>query len=386
MYVPSWQGLAPGYFFRTARVAPPPFPLNAPHTTFAFMARNVIYHLFRALALPRDQIVLMPDYNSGVEDWAIRAAGASLRYYPIKRNLQPDLDALAQLCKSTNARVLYVIHFLGFPQPMKELTALARQHDLILIEDCCLALLSESGGEPLGKVADYSIFCLYKTLPVPHGGVLVQNRNVLESLTRLELPPCGLASLTAWTLDLFLERIRARSNAVGRALWYLKRGAGLTLTALGIKRLPVGDISPDFSSIGFDVTSMEVGMSPICQRLLKRFDYEAIRRRRRENYAHMRERLAGRVSMVREELEPGMCPLIFPVLVPDKRAAARALQARGVSAVEFWNYGYTAGEGQFGADAQYLRAHLLELPIHQDITPQQVQYTADQVLRLQGLF
>lgn len=384
MYVQSQPGLIPWQFFGSAGPGELPFPLNAPHRKFSYVARNVIYHLFRALKLRHDEIVLMPDYHSGVETWAVRAAGASVRYYPIRRNLEIDLDALARMC-TPDVRVLYVIHYFGWPQPMKELTALCRERGMTLIEDCALSLLSETGGQPLGTFGDYAVFCLYKTLPVPHGGLLVQNTKVLEELARLELAPCTSASVAGRSAELLFERLRGHYDPLGRALCGLKRGAGRLLSSVGIRRLPVGDISPDFSSVGFDLVNMNIGMSPLCHRLLRGLDYEAIRRRRRENFMLMRERLAGQVCVLREDLEEGVCPMFFPVLVPDKSAAARALRERGVGAIEFWNYGYPEAEAASSPHARLLRRQLLELPIHQDITPEQVEYTADQVLGLKPL-
>jgi dTDP-4-amino-4,6-dideoxygalactose transaminase len=385
MYVQSQPGLVPRQFFRSTRAAALPFPLNAPHRTFSYMARNVIYHLFRSLKLRRDEIVLMPDYHSGVEVWAVRAAGAAVRFYPVKRNLEPDLEALERLCQSCQARVLYAVHYLGWPQPLEELMSLCRKHGMILLEDCALSLLSETGGQPLGTSGDYAVFCLYKTLPVPHGGLLVQNARVVEDLARLELEPCSAASVAGRCAELVFERVRGRSDLPGRALLGLKRGAGRALSAVGVRRLPVGDITPDFSSVGFDIPSMNIGMSPVCHRLMRGLDYEAIRRRRRENFVLMRERLAGQVPVLRDDLKEGVCPMFFPLLVPDKRAAARALLERGVGAVEFWNYGYPEAEGRSSQGSRFLREHLLELPIHQDITPEQVEYTVDQVLSLKAV-
>jgi hypothetical protein len=86
--------------------------------------------------------------------------------------------------------------------------------------------------------------------------------------------------------------------------------------------------------------------------------------------------------MLRKDLKDGVCPLFFPILVRDKRSAARALGQRGIGAVEFWNEGDPRTNGACGADAHYLRAHVLELPIHQDVTASQVEYMADQLLRL----
>jgi len=116
---------------------------------------------------------------------------------------------------------------------------------------------------------------------------------------------------------------------------------------------------------------------------MNRLDYGAIRRRRRANFLLLRQRLEGRVTMLREDLDEGVCPLFFPILVRDKQATARALWHRGIGAVEFWNEARPMSERDGGPDAQYLRAHVLELPIHQDVGPSQVEYIAEQVLRLE---
>jgi hypothetical protein len=48
--------------------------------------------------------------------------------------------------------------------------------------------------------------------------------------------------------------------------------------------------------------------------------------------------------------------------------------------VEFWND--PQSNPAIGPEARYLRSHVLELPIHQGVTPAQVEYIAKQVLRL----
>lgn len=373
MYIPTWQGLSPGYFFQFA-AGELPFPFNARHQTYSYVARNVIYHLFKALRLKKDETVLVPDYHHGNEVRAIRAAGASIRFYPIRRNLEPDLDALARLADS-HPRALFLIHYLGWPQPVREIAALCRERGMILIEDCALSLLSETDGQPLGTFGDYAIFCLYKTLPVPNGGLLVQNRNVLEELLNIEMKPCSITSVAGRSLESMLEWVRSRTDGFGDALFRLKRAIGQSLSSIGVNRLPVGDT-------GFDLGNAGVGMSPLSYSLLRRFDYERIRHKRRENFLRARQKLAGRASLLREDLKDGVCPLFFPILIADKYLAARSLWQRGIGTVEFWNEGDPAAKGGGFSDAQFLRRHVLELPIHQDVTPAQVEYMADQVLNL----
>jgi dTDP-4-amino-4,6-dideoxygalactose transaminase len=374
MYVPGWPGLNLGSLLRPdARELP--FPFCAAEGSYFYRARTAIYHLFRALRLRSDETVLVPDYHSGNEVLAIRAAGAGVCYYPIRRNLQPDLEVLERSARASNARVLFAIHFLGWPQPIEALRAFCRERGMILVEDCALSLLSETHGRPLGTFGDYAVFCLYKTVPIPNGGLLVQNGDVLDGLGRRDLQPCGLPSVAGRTLELFLETVRGRWDRLGAALFSVKRSVGAALRGLHVRPLPVGDI-------GFQAADLEVDMSSVCRPLLRKFDYEGIRRRRRDNFLLLREKLAGRVSVLCEELPPGVCPLFFPILVADKHAAARSLWDRGVSAVEFWNHGDPEASTAASGDAQFLREHVLELPIHQGVTPSQVEYMADQVLRL----
>jgi perosamine synthetase len=372
MFVPYEHGLHPVTLFRARAIGPTPFPMSAPHHTYFYRARNAIYHLFRALG---HGAVLVPDYHNGNEVWAMRAAGVPIRFYRIGRNLEPDLDSLSKLCDATGARVLFVIHYFGWPQPVKELLTFCQERGMLLVEDCALSLLSGTLGRPLGSFGQYSTFCLYKTLPVPNGGVLVQNNGSHPGLTRLALDPCGALTLGGRTLELLLEWFRGRAYGPGQAAFATKRAAGRLLNALRFDRVPFGDM-------GFDVSKVNFAPSTLSLRLLERFDYDEIRRRRRENFRRLRERLEGTATLIPRELEGEMCPLLFPLLVPDKPAAARALRAKGIDAQEFWNDGDPEARGPQHTDAQFLREHVLELPIHQDVTPAQVEYIADQVLHL----
>ncbi len=374
MYVPTWPSLSPSHLFSPERAGETPYPLNASFRKCFFAARYGIYQLFRALRFQKDEIVLVPDYHHGNEVRAIRAAGAAIRFYRIDRNLEPDLVQLERLLR-LNPRALYVIHFLGWPQPVAELSALCRKQGVLLIEDCALSLLSETNGEPLGRFGNYAIFCLYKTLPVPNGGLLVQNRNILPELERLELRPCGAASVASRSLELTLEWLRSRSNGFGETLVLFKRAIGKASSQLGVKRLPMGNT-------GFDLDHVKIGGSALSNWLLGHFNYEKIRQQRRSNYRYMVERLAGKAKFLRTDLQEGVCPLFFPILVPDKRAAAETLWHRGIGAVEFWNEGDPEVKKEAFPDSHFLRNHILELPIHQDITPSQMEYMADQVLRL----
>ncbi len=374
MYVSSWPGLTLREFWRSRPERSLPFPLQSKNLLSFCVARSGIYHLFRALRFEKGEIVLVPDYHSGNEVSAIRAAGASIVFYPILRNLEPDMDALARLSK-LNPKAIYVIHYLGWPQPLKEIEALCRERGSILIEDCALSLLSEPGQKPLGSSGDYSVFCLYKTLPVPNGGLLVQNKNVLGALSQLELERCPRATAAGRSVELALEALRSRSNGIGEVLFGIKRAIGRMLRAASVRQVPVGNI-------GWNVADVNIAMSTISDTVMGGLKYDQIRQRRRDNFLQMRRRLEGRVAILRADLDEGVCPLFFPILVREKHSAAQALWRRGIGAVEFWNDATPGVNDDACPGARFLRSHVLELPIHQDVSPAQVEYIARQVLDL----
>jgi len=171
-----------------------------------------------------------------------------------------------------------------------------------------------------------------------------------------------------------VQRIRGRANSVGAALQMMKRGMGCAAGALDVRRANVGDI-------GFNLDEVDLAMSRVSARLLDRLDFEDIRRRRVEHYRLLDSALDLTVPRVFSDLPYGVCPLFFPIIVRDKAAAARTLQQRGVDALEFWNESMESGQ-EMGPDARFLRQHVLELPIHQDLTPRHIAHVAREVSAL----
>ncbi|HEY6362987.1 MAG TPA: DegT/DnrJ/EryC1/StrS family aminotransferase [Vicinamibacterales bacterium] len=371
-FVPTYQGLSATDLVRPPAPHAACFPFNAPHRLPFYRARNAIYYLFRALLERNPHLtVLAPDYNSGNEILALRAAGATIHYCPVGPDMQLDPDVVDRLCRRHSPDLLYVIHYVGWPQPMPALVDLCRRREMLLVEDCALSLLSALDDRPLGSFGQWAVYCLYKTLPLPNGALLVQNASRLESLERLRLRPAGSASVLARTAELVVQRIRGRANSVGAALQLVKRGMGRAAGALDVRRANVGDI-------GFNMAEVDLAMSPVSARLLDRLDFAAIRRRRTVNYRQLASQLEGGVVPVFPTLTEGICPLFFPVFVPDKHAAAEALRSRGVDALEFWNESVETG-GEMSPHARFLRRHVLELPIHQDLTPRHIAYMARQL-------
>lgn len=373
MYVSTWPALTPLHFIGRPSSGRLPFPFYARRKKYGYLARGLIYHLIKALELKGVGTVLVPDYHHGNEVAAIRAAGAKVASYRINADLSPDLEDLERQM-TPEVRVLLVIHYLGWPQPIDVIAAIAKRHDVTLIEDCALSMFTEYRGQPVGTIGDFAIFCLYKMLPVPHGGLLVTNGAPIAKLEELSLRQASALSVAGRTLELLLEATRTRFDTVGKHLMDTKRLIGGVLSSAGVARAPVGDV-------GFDLARAGLGASPLVHHLLERVDLEAIPEARRARFAQLASRLLGRASFLALEPGPGTCPLFFPLLVEDKRAAVELLVRRGIGAVQFWASGDPELVGERTSGAERLRRHLIELPIHQDVTPEDVDRMADVVIQ-----
>ena len=76
---------------------------------------------------------------------AMHAAGATIRYCPVGRDMRLDPAEVERLCERHAPDLLYVIHYAGWPQPMAALAELCRRRKMLLVEDCALSLLSADG-------------------------------------------------------------------------------------------------------------------------------------------------------------------------------------------------------------------------------------------------
>ncbi len=367
-FLPVLPTLSPAMLVPRLRAGPSPFPFSAPDLRRYYFARNAVWLSARLLGLDGNE-VLVPAYHHGVEVEALEAAGAVPRFVRVDGRMRLDLAHL-EASIGPRTRALYVIHYLGFPQPMREIAALAARHGLPVVEDCALALLSCDGEVPLGSTGDAGIFCLYKTLPVPNGGILALNR-ALDAPGPARAAPLG--STLSHVAGSLLAHLALRHGPAGEAVREAVRRAGRGVRlAMGVQALSTG-------TMHFDPASADVAMSRLSALVLENLDYEAIVEARRRNWFLLFSRLRDVAPPIQLELPPGVCPLFYPLACQDKQAVAARLLARGIETVDFWRDGHPACPRDDFPEVAALRRRVLELPLHQDLTPDDMAYLASAV-------
>ena len=369
-FIPSLPTLPPFLLAPTLAASRPPlFPLDrlgSPSAQRWFLARAAVWHATRHFLGGRPGKVLMPAYHHGVEVEAVRAGGGDVVFYRVGADMQVDLDDVRRLLADPQVRLGYLTHFIGFPQPVAGFARLCAEHDVPLIEDCALALLSAApDGRPLGSTGDASIFCLYKTLPVPHGGLLLSDS--VPPPGSLGAPP--LLSTLHHVAGLVLADFELRSPGLGRAVRQAARSAARSTVDAVVPTVKTGTmyLSPH---------ELDLGASALVARLLPRFDLRRVVERRRRNFERLAAQLRERVHVYGDPLPPGTCPLFVPVRVREKRALLNALRARGIDAIDFWGIGDPSCPEERFPEVQALRHEVLELPCHQSLDDQAIDFVA----------
>jgi hypothetical protein len=217
------------------------------------------------------------------------------------------------------------------------------------------------------------VFCFYKTLPVPNGGALVVNDPAVVGAPGSP-EPAPLVSTLSHAAGALLANLALRAGEPGEAVRAgVRRAYAAARGASGIRPVSTGTSS-------FDPRLVDLGMSPLTRFVTERLDAREIVAARRRNYFLLLGRLRDRVPPVFGELPAGACPLFYPLLVDDKAGVAARLAGRRIETVDFWRAAHPLCPPGVFPEAEALRRRVLELPVHQDLSPEDVVNVAQAVL------
>jgi dTDP-4-amino-4,6-dideoxygalactose transaminase len=344
-----WPPVAPSVIFRQPR-GELPFPLADSRYRLFSRARHGLWQALQAHELQPGDEVLVPEYHHGSEVEALLRAGLRPRFYRADERLEPDLEHLTSLL-TPRARILYLIHYLGFPQDAARWRRWSDEHRLLLVEDAAQAWLSDRDGTPTGSVGDIAIFCLYKTLGLSDGGAVVCSRPLPRSAQPAVL---GLGNLRTGA-ERWLRRRVDVMQALGR----------YSYVPFDPNRDPLdlGDPTEPPSRTAVFVISREAELSVASQR--------------RANYRILLRELPALVPTAFSALPAGASPLQYPIEVTDKQATLERLAAAGVEGADMWPRSHPVARGHESDQTRALRSRLVGLPVHHGLGERDLTHVVD---------
>lgn len=358
-----WPTLPPSVYF-SDKSDWLPFPLNQPNCRVFSLARHAIVKAFQELNFRSDDVVLVPAYHHGSEIEALLEAGVQISYYEVNENLEPDPLELQNLMTS-KVRALYIIHYLGFPQNVAFWRQWCDEHGIILIEDAAQAFLATFEGRPVGSFGHMGIFCLYKTYGLPDGGVVISDH-----------PP--------------LATTKASQSGIWRAFkrhinWIATRRKEIGMIHLLFKPVQtrliriINVLHKRFHA-EFEVGDPSTPPSKMTMKLLPRLLSEKTAERRRENYTFLLSHLGDMVPNAFKSLPEGASPFAFPIEINQPREFLNRLRRRGVMGLLFWINPHPSLPVDDFPTSKKLREGVLALPVHQELTPTNLQQIVEAVL------
>ena len=150
--------------------------------------RVAFYYILKALALPAGSEIIMPALTFWVMPELARAAGLKVVFADVDPATFTMDPAALERAITPATRAVVPTHLYGLPCDMDAIMAIARQHNLRVIEDCAHALGAKFDGQPVGTIGDAAIFSFQTLKPLNcYGGglALIRDRTLAAQVRAL---------------------------------------------------------------------------------------------------------------------------------------------------------------------------------------------------------
>lgn len=359
--------------------------IGAQHAFPFWKGRVALYAILRALGVGEGDEVIVPGYTCVMNVNPIYYVGARPIYVDIRShdyNMDPRAvrDAI-----SPRTRAVIAQHTYGFPVDFAAINAATSQHDIPIIEDCCLALGSTYHGKKVGTLGRAAYFSSQWNKPYTTGlgGIAVTSDNTLagklSNLVRSELlppPPQAVAALRMQHL-IYRAVIYPRTTALAASLF--RRLTDLGLVVGSSDNEEYAPMAPEGFFRGMSEFQMRVGLRRI------RTIHAAMQHRRR--IAQIYDARLTRAGWPPLAFDPGADPVLvrYPVRVSDKQRALTKAATRGVEIGSWFEsplhpartsleaYGYKQGQCPV---AERACGQVINLPLHPRVSERTAERTA----------
>ncbi|HPT04714.1 MAG TPA: DegT/DnrJ/EryC1/StrS family aminotransferase [Bacteroidales bacterium] len=159
------------------------------HVALAVGSGTDALHLAYILAdiKPGDEVIV-PVFTCTATNIPLLYQGAKIRFADIEPNtLNIDVNHVKKLVNE-KTKAIVCVHYGGLPCDMDELSAIAKQYNIPIIEDSAHALGATYKGKHIGDISDFSTFSFQaiKHITTGDGGMLtLKNKDLVEKTKRI---------------------------------------------------------------------------------------------------------------------------------------------------------------------------------------------------------
>jgi len=160
--------------------------IGADHAVAMNSCTAALHLSLLALGVGPGDEVIVPSMTFVATSNAVVHAGAT----PVlvdcdRRSMNVDPEAI-EAAVTERTRAIVIVHFAGRVCDMGRILAIARRHDLRLVEDCAHAIETEWKGQHAGTFGDIGCFSFYvtKNVVTGEGGMAITSRRDLADQMR----------------------------------------------------------------------------------------------------------------------------------------------------------------------------------------------------------
>jgi perosamine synthetase len=151
---------------------------GAPHAVSTSSCTAALHLVYFYLGLGAGDEVIVPAQTHAATAHAVELTGARPVFVDAERRTGNIDIAQIEAALTPRTRALSLVHYLGLPVDMDRINAIARKHDLFVVEDCALSLGSRYRGIHTGLLGDAGCFSFYpvKHITTAEGGMITTKR------------------------------------------------------------------------------------------------------------------------------------------------------------------------------------------------------------------
>ena len=155
--------------------------LGCKHATATSSGTGALLCCLAALGIGAGDEVIVPGYTFIASISSIILSNAIPVLAEVDDSLTIDPTRIEELI-TPRTRAIMPVHMLGNPCDMDAIMAIAKKHNLYVIEDCCQAFGAIYKGKRVGNFGDIAAYSLnvFKTITAGDGGAVVTNDDLLH--------------------------------------------------------------------------------------------------------------------------------------------------------------------------------------------------------------
>jgi len=337
--------------------------INGKKHFWSTTGRNGLGILFDKLNFKKGDYIMLPAFVAHGIILPIKRRGLIPLYYKSNDDLSLNIDDVKIKIENNKVVAIFLIHYFGYSQNNDTIFQIAKDNNVLTIEDCAQALFSSySNGKLIGVKGDVSLFSLTKFLPIPDGSLFIINNSEID---------IGKINYKFSLANYFSVQFAKIQLLITKQQSYSKNFFSWSILDFIYK------IVGRFHYFLICSEKKYVEISNYSKNLLLNINIESIIKQRKFNGYYVSEKLTNKRFDFYRKNQKEFCLTGLPILFPNKRKSTKKILLKKKIKTLVYNKSWwfipDKDIHNFQNEYQFYQNHLL-LPINENLDKKELDY------------